>query len=105
MIIKDCGGYFLPRAIRWSIHTTSEIREWDVCDKIIHNTKRETVDFYVKTFNWKKSRGGGGESTIIRRLHELQRLFVKVSVLGLIRRKEESDAKNLLSLEEKVYLC
>ena len=39
----------------------------------------------MKTFNPKKSRGGG-ESTIIRRLHEL---VVKVLMLGLAGRKQD----------------
>jgi len=40
----------------------------------------------VETLNREKSLGGGGESAIIRRLQELQPLFV---ILGLIGRKED----------------
>jgi len=56
----------------------------------------------VKTLNRKKSQGGKGVSTIIRRLQELHELFVRVSVLGLTGRKENLKAP--VSLEEKVYL-
>ena len=52
------------------INTTSKIREWGVCvcDKIMHNIKRETLDFYMETLNREKPREGEEEFTIVHRL-------------------------------------
>jgi len=60
----------------------------------------------VETLNREKSQGGE-EFTIIRRLHELHELFIRVSVLGLTgeKRIQKSPKRPLLSLEEKVHLC
>jgi len=59
-----------------------------VYGKIMQSTKRERdMIFYVETFNWEKPRGGG-EFTIIYRLQKLQKLYVRVSVLGLTGRRE-----------------
>ena len=58
----------------------------------------------MKTLNWEKSQRGEGEFTIICRLQELQELFAKVSVLGLIERREDPIVSSF-SLEKKEYLC
>jgi len=63
----------------------------------------------VKTLNWEKPRGGGEESTTIRRLQALQEWFVRISVLGLIERKENPKVTPPLVRGEGMfmlaYLC
>jgi len=51
-------------------------------------SQKERHNFYVKTLNWKKLRGGREEFTIICRLQELQELYAHLSV-GLNWRKED----------------
>jgi len=92
-----CDRDFPPWAIGQSIYTTSEIRESEVCkwDKIIYNKKERHM-----IFTWKPLIGKNhGE----RKLQELQKLFARVSVMGLIGRKE--DPKASPSSLEKVNLC
>jgi len=55
----------------------------------MHNTKRDTHNFYVETLN-RKNPWGGGESTHVTALQEL---FIRVSVLGLIGKR--GDQKDL----------
>jgi len=75
----------------------------------MHNKKRETQDFYVETLNQEKPQGGG-ESTIIHRLQKLQELFVRVSVLSLIGRKEDpkvlppAGGEGIFMLDLSLYL-